>query len=86
MCSMGFYGTELTSEIFILSGKKGCDSEKCMGGNSCCGMDGHLCDVGEGDCDSDSDCKAGLICGARGSCPQEPGTDFEPNDECCIKP
>ena len=49
-------------------------------------MDGYLCDVGEGDCDSDSDCKAGLICGASGSCPQVPGTDFEQNDECCIKP
>ena len=33
---MGCYGTKLPSKIFILSGKKGCDSEKCMVGNSCC--------------------------------------------------
>ena len=35
---------------------------KCNGGDSCCTSD-NLCDVGEGDCDSDADCKQGLKCG-----------------------
>ena len=34
------------------------------GANSCCTED-NPCDEGEGDCDSDSDCKGSLECGSN---------------------
>lgn len=33
----------------------------CRGGNDCCRPD-NRCRLGEGDCDRDSDCLAGLVC------------------------
>ena len=46
--------------------------EYCAGSSSCCGVDGYLCDVQEGDCDTDADCKPGLVCGSN-NCPMRYG-------------
>merc|ERR1711872_439455 len=51
----------------------------CNGGDSCC--NGH-CLEGEGDCDSDSDCQRGLLCGDN-NCK---GNSFDSTDDCCFKP
>ena len=40
-----------------------CCYRPCFGGDSCCGSNGYQCGEGEGDCDYDSDCKPGLVCG-----------------------
>ena len=37
--------------------------DSCLGGDSCCRWNGYRCGEGEGDCDSDFDCKLGLVCG-----------------------
>ena len=39
------------------------------------------CNQGEGDCDSDSHCADGLICGTD-NC----GPDFPPGYDCCTAP
>ena len=54
-----------------------------LSGNSCC-TDNLPCGVGEGDCDSDSQCKEGLKCGSN-NCEQKSGT-FEKSDDCCFDP
>ena len=54
-----------------------------FGDDSCCKSD-NLCDEGEGDCDSDSDCLEGLECG-RDNCPYE-GDDWDYGDDCCYDP
>ena len=41
-------------------GDNQCASEPCLGGNA--GCNGNLC-LGDGDCDADADCVAGLLCG-----------------------
>ena len=38
-----------------------------------------LCAAGEGDCDIDADCMAGLECGGPGNC----GPNFPSNANCC---
>ena len=43
------------------------------------------CDVGQGDCDSDSDCKAGLKCGSN-NCKVKTGLDWDSKDDCCFNP
>ena len=48
------------------------------GANSCCTED-NPCDEGEGDCDSDADCKSGLVCG-QDNCV---GSSFDSTDDCC---
>ena len=50
----------------------------CEGGDDCCNRT-NKCGVGEGDCDSDDDCKGNLVCGAD-NCR---GSTFDPNDDCC---
>ena len=40
------------------------------------------CEVGEGDCDSDIDCKGNLVCG-EDNCV---GGTFESDDDCCDNP
>ena len=47
-----------------------------MGGDNCCV--GH-CNVGEGDCDTDSDCKGNLVCGENNCV----GDGFDDTDDCC---
>ena len=58
-----------------------------MGGNSCCNKD-KLCDVGEGDCDSDSDCLEDLKCGLNNCISTKSLWDdeWDPQDDCCYKP
>jgi len=56
-----------------------CTAQKCHGGDDCCGKNGYKCDVGEGDCDKDSDCKDGLVCGSENCV----GAGFDKWDDCC---
>ena len=51
----------------------------CSGEDHCC-TPYNKCAVDEGDCDSDSDCQDGLVCG-KNNCPDKPG--FEKGDDCC---
>merc|ERR1712192_293656 len=57
-----------------------CCSDKCYGGSSCCSEE-YPCGLGEGDCDSNSDCTGELVCGSN-NCPK--GTTFEDGDDCCV--
>lgn len=50
-----------------------------MKSEDCCGGDGYQCKEGEGNCDVDSDCAEGLICG-QSNCL------WGGNDNCCTKP
>ena len=56
----------------------------CSGGDSCCNED-NKCDVGEGDCDYDSDCLDGLVCGWN-NCDSTGDAEWDWNDDCCYKP
>ena len=56
----------------------------CFGGDSCC-KSSNQCNVDEGDCDSDSDCKVGLKCGSD-NCKVKTGLDWDYADNCCFKP
>ena len=60
---------------------------KCLGGYDCCTED-NLCDVHEGPCDSDKDCKHGLKCGID-NCPKcaegENCGHWESYEDCCFK-
>ena len=56
----------------------------CRGGDSCCTSQ-NRCDIDQGDCDSDSDCKLGLKCG-KDNCPTKSGHQWESTDDCCYKP
>jgi len=49
---------------------------------SCCSTS-NRCGVGQGDCDRDSDCQDGLICGNDNCRPFIPGV--HPRADCCIK-
>ena len=51
----------------------------CSGEDHCC-TPYNKCAADEGDCDSDSDCQDGLVCG-KNNCPDKPG--FEKGDDCC---
>ena len=51
----------------------------CKGENNCCGKNGYKCDIGEGDCNSDSGCKGDLVCGTNNCV----GDGFDPTDDCC---
>ena len=59
-------------------------AENCTGGETCC-TPTNPCDVDEGDCDSDSDCKAGLKCGSR-NCKTKSGLQWDVKDDCCYEP
>ena len=56
----------------------------CRGGDSCC-TSKNRCDIDQGDCDSDSDCKIGLKCG-NDNCPKKSGHEWDSGDDCCYKP
>ena len=56
----------------------------CNGGDSCC-TTANQCDIDEGDCDVDGDCKAGLLCGTD-NCPIKTGFQWDATDDCCYKP
>ena len=52
-------------------------------GGKCCKPE-NPCDEGEGDCDGDDQCGAGLVCG-NNNCKQF-GDIFDEKDDCCVKP
>lgn len=66
-----------------------CCYRPCFGGDSCCGSNGYQCGEGEGDCDYDSDCKPGLVCG-KDNCKNPDihpdGAGYDATDDCCILP
>ena len=55
----------------------------CTGGDDCC-TSNIPCSEGEGDCDSDSECRPGLICGHNNCNPET--HDWDPVDDCCLAP
>ena len=57
-----------------------CCSDKCDGGDSCCSEE-YPCGEGEGDCDSDSECRDGFLCGSD-NCKK--GSTFDDGDDCCV--
>ena len=54
----------------------------CRGGDTCC-RSWKRCAIGEGDCDSDSECQPGLRCG-KDNCRSWPG-NWDSEDDCCYK-
>ena len=65
----------IVRDFFILD----TNSPPCDGGDSCCGANGYKCGEGEGDCDSNNDCKPGLTCGSNNCV----GASFDSFDDCC---
>ena len=69
--------------MYISISEKVCDG---IGGNyndvfqECCSSS-HLCDINQGDCDSDSECKGNLVCGSN-NCP----SPFPSTADCCKSP
>ena len=55
-----------------------------MGGNQCC-SESSKCGDQEGDCDRDSDCINGLVCG-KDNCIQNNDFWWDATDDCCEKP
>jgi len=60
-----------------------CCTERCEGGDDCCGKDGHKCGKGEGDCDKDDDCQTGLKCGTNNCKGPTFNHGFLNADDCC---
>jgi len=61
-----------------------CTSNTCAGDDndwSCC-TSASPCAAGEGDCDSNADCQAGLVCGIN-NC-QATNANADPNADCCM--
>ena len=56
----------------------------CKGETDCCSSD-TKCREMDGDCDDDSDCEEGLICG-KYNCPRKYGYSWDRDDSCCFKP
>ena len=50
---------------------------------SCCSST-HKCGVDQGDCDSDSDCSSGLICGTNNCQPKKSGSNWHNLADCCV--
>ena len=59
------------------------DYKDCRGGDDCCN-ESNKCEEDEGDCDSDQDCKDGLICGSK-NCNYDSGFEWDSSDDCCTK-
>jgi len=76
-CKEGLVCGENNCEGPSFQGGDDCCAEKCTGGDSCC--DNGICGVNEGDCDNDSDCKDGLVCGTDNCV----GDTFQSSDDCC---
>ena len=58
----------------------------CVGGDSCCTPE-DKCKEFEGDCDTDNECVAGLMCGIR-NCVEDydVGHEWQKDDGCCYDP
>ena len=72
----------------ILHEARICDSEfetmRCLGTDDYCCTENTPCDKNEGDCDSDSQCKDGLICGENNCKSEWKGLmEFDDGDDCC---
>ena len=58
---------------------------RCNGENNNCCTPNTPCDDGDGDCDTDADCKDGLMCGTN-NCKIKTGLyDWDDADDCCTK-
>ena len=57
---------------------------RCAGEEDCC-TEERKCDVDEGNCKSDQDCKAGLMCG-NGNCYNWWTKSWNKGDNCCFDP
>ena len=65
---------------------------ECNGDENCC-TPNVPCNEGEGDCDSDADCKSGLICGHNNCGPKDGQESWNPTadalglvNDCCVSP
>ena len=56
----------------------------CTGGDTCCTAT-NPCDVDQGDCDTDEECKTGLRCGTD-NCSIKTGLEWDATDDCCYAP
>jgi len=63
--------------------KADCCQKGCSGGNSCCTSE-QPCGLGEGDCDSDSECTGDLICHKGYTVGCEKGPNWDSSDDCCL--
>ena len=52
---------------------------------SCCASS-RQCSIGKGDCDRDSDCAGGLICGTNNCQPGVSGSNWHSLADCCMAP
>ena len=52
--------------------------------SDCCQHKVEKCGENEGDCNDDSHCKSGLICG-HNNCPTGSGSNFNQFTDCCTK-
>ena len=68
------------------------DKTGCNGDDNCC-TSSIPCNEGEGDCDSDADCKSGLVCGHNNCSPKDSRESWNPIadelglvNDCCVIP
>ena len=59
------------------------DYNDCRGGASCCNNT-NKCGEDEGSCNSNEDCKDGLVCGKQ-NCKYNSGFEWDSTDNCCTK-
>ena len=57
----------------------------CVGGDSCCTPQ-DKCKELEGDCDTDDDCFAGLMCGSNNCIGGREVDEWQIDDSCCYDP
>jgi len=55
---------------------------RCTGQEGGCCTKEKPCDVGEGDCDTNDQCRGQLVCGSN-NCPKD-GFDWDSGDDCCF--
>merc|ERR1712228_371551 len=58
-----------------------CMEVECNGGIPSCCTEDNQCGINEGDCDNDSHCLPGLVCG-KNNCV---GSAFKSTDDCCME-
>ena len=57
---------------------------RCLGTDSHCCTEDNKCDEYEGNCEENSHCKEGLVCGTKNCKNSWHGKmDFDANDNCC---